>query len=340
MPRPLARGDPHDGLAAAVGIEVPRVRRLVHLPDGRGHGHDRDGRRARLPRRGALGARPSAGAEDAPGIRPILEGGERVAWGAKTIPEGGFVALPRQLWAPGMLIAGDGAGLVNVPALKGIHYAVESGRLAAEAAWRAIAPEGRGGWLPSYDESLRKSFVWRDLRKVRNMRQAFGSGFWRGSALAGLATVTRRQVPAWRPADRARRRAGDLRRPTGPSRTRPRTARSRSTSSRRCSCPGTAPATTSRITSASRRGFPRSWPSCGPGCARPRSTSRALRARRPGRAPGQPLELRPVRRDHREGRPPHPARRRLGPRVHDHLRPRRARATAWSALAAPARRIG
>jgi electron-transferring-flavoprotein dehydrogenase len=134
-----------------------------------------------------------------PRIRPILEGGERVAWGAKTIPEGGFVALPRQLWAPGMLIAGDGAGLVNVPALKGIHYAVESGRLAAEAAWRAIAPEGRGGWLPSYDEELRKSFVWRDLHKVRNMRQAFGSGFWRGSALAGLATVTGGRFP---PGDR------------------------------------------------------------------------------------------------------------------------------------------
>ena len=134
-----------------------------------------------------------------PRIRPILEGGERVAWGAKTIPEGGFVALPRQLWAPGMLIAGDGAGLVNVPALKGIHYAVESGRLAAEAAWRAIALEGRGGWLSSYDEELRKSFVWRDLQKVRNMRQAFGSGFWRGSALAGLATVTGGRFP---PGDR------------------------------------------------------------------------------------------------------------------------------------------
>ena len=60
-----------------------------------------------------------------------------MAWGAKTIPEGGFVALPQRFHAPGLLIAGDGAGLVNVPALKGIHYAVESGRLAAEAAWAA-----------------------------------------------------------------------------------------------------------------------------------------------------------------------------------------------------------
>ena len=69
-----------------------------------------------------------------PRVRGVLEGGERVAWGAKTIPEGGFVALPQALHAPGLLLCGDGAGLVNVPALKGIHYAVESGRLAAEAA--------------------------------------------------------------------------------------------------------------------------------------------------------------------------------------------------------------
>ena len=94
--------------------------------------------------------------------------------------------MPQKLWAPGLLIAGDGAGLVNVPALKGIHYAIESGRLAAEAAWRALAREGRSGWLPSYDEALRSSFVWRDLRKVRNMRRRSrtGSGAarpWRGS---------------------------------------------------------------------------------------------------------------------------------------------------------------
>ena len=127
-----------------------------------------------------------------PRIRPLLEGGERVAWGAKTIPEGGFVALPRRLHAPGLLVVGDGAGLVNVPALKGIHYAVESGRLAAEAAWSSLA----GGELAGFDEALRRSFVWRDLREVRNMRQAFGSGFWRGSALAGLATVSKGRLPA------------------------------------------------------------------------------------------------------------------------------------------------
>src|SRR5207253_7503068 len=91
-------------------------------------------------------------------VRRILEGGERIGWGAKTIPEGGFYSLPRQLHAPGLLIAGDGAGMVNVPALKGIHYAVEAGMLAAEAAFAAVQPgetPSRPGALASYDEAVR-----------------------------------------------------------------------------------------------------------------------------------------------------------------------------------------
>ena len=92
-------------------------------------------------------------------IRKILAGGERLEWGAKTIPEGGFLSLPRRLNAPGLLLVGDGAGFVNVPALKGIHYAIESGRLAAEAAWAALQrgeASGRLGALDSYDESIRE----------------------------------------------------------------------------------------------------------------------------------------------------------------------------------------
>ncbi|HZU20629.1 MAG TPA: electron-transfer flavoprotein:ubiquinone oxidoreductase [Gaiellaceae bacterium] len=131
-----------------------------------------------------------------PRVRRILDGGERVQWGAKTIPEGGFVALPKRFHAPGLLLCGDGVGLVNVPALKGIHYAVESGRLAAEAAWRTLA---RGASareaLASYDASLRESFVWSDLREVRNMRQAFGRGFYLGGALAGAMTATKGRFP-------------------------------------------------------------------------------------------------------------------------------------------------
>src|SRR4051812_21430304 len=73
-----------------------------------------------------------------PLLQELLLGGERVGWGAKTIPEGGYLSGPKRLHAPGLLICGDGAGLVNVPALKGIHYAVESGRLAAETAFAAL----------------------------------------------------------------------------------------------------------------------------------------------------------------------------------------------------------
>jgi electron-transferring-flavoprotein dehydrogenase len=131
-------------------------------------------------------------------VRRILEGGERIAWGAKTIPEGGFYSLPARLHAPGMVICGDGAGMVNVPALKGIHYAVESGILAAEAIFEALGPGesiGRHGALARYDEAVRASFVWRDLKRVRNMRQAFGKGFWLGAMRAGTMTLTRGAVP-------------------------------------------------------------------------------------------------------------------------------------------------
>ena len=133
-----------------------------------------------------------------PRIRKILDGGERVQWGAKTIPEGGFVALPKRFHAPGLLLTGDGVGLVNVPALKGIHYAIESGRLAAEAAWRSLerGASSRSA-LASYDESLRASFIWSDLREVRNMRQAFGRGFYLGGAMAGAMTATKGKFPPW-----------------------------------------------------------------------------------------------------------------------------------------------
>jgi len=131
-------------------------------------------------------------------VRRMLEGGERVGWGAKTIPEGGFVALPRRLHAPGLLFCGDGAGMVNVPALKGIHYAVESGRLAAEAAVDALRP-GRTPWTPGalgvYDDAVRQSFIWNDLKAVRNMRQAFGRGFYVGGMLATAMTASRGAFP-------------------------------------------------------------------------------------------------------------------------------------------------
>ncbi|MGH3035222.1 MAG: 4Fe-4S dicluster domain-containing protein [Gaiellaceae bacterium] len=125
-----------------------------------------------------------------PFVRRILQGGKRIAWGAKTIPEGGFLGLPDRLSFPGGMIVGDGAGFVNVPALKGIHYAMKSGMLAAETAFAAVQP-GRTAWAPGaldpYDEAVRASYIWTDLRRVRNMRPSFRYGFAAGALLAGAA---------------------------------------------------------------------------------------------------------------------------------------------------------
>jgi Dehydrogenases (flavoproteins) len=78
-----------------------------------------------------------------------------------------------------------------VPALKGIHYAIESGRLAAEAAWRSFAPGMSQREASRRTTIAASSFVWSDLREVRNMRQAFGRGFYMGGALASAMTVTK-----------------------------------------------------------------------------------------------------------------------------------------------------
>jgi electron-transferring-flavoprotein dehydrogenase len=142
-------------------------------------------------------------------IRKILDGGERVAWGAKTITEGGLSSVPARLNAPGLLLVGEGAGLVNVPRLKGIHYAIESGRLAAESVFGVLQGgevPGRRGALDSYDAAVRDTYVWKELAEVRNMRQAFDKGFFVGGALASAMTVTKGKLP---PGERATHRNAD-----------------------------------------------------------------------------------------------------------------------------------
>jgi electron-transferring-flavoprotein dehydrogenase len=127
-----------------------------------------------------------------PKIRTLLDGGERVAWGAKTIPSGGFHALPKRLHAPGLLLCGDGVGMVNIPRLKGVHYAIESGRLAAESAFASLLPGATpGASLQSYDDAVRDGFIWRDLEEVRDMRQVFGRGFFVGGAFASAMTMSK-----------------------------------------------------------------------------------------------------------------------------------------------------
>ena len=126
-----------------------------------------------------------------PKIRPLFEGGERLEWGAKTIPSGGFHALPKKLHAPGLLLCGDGPGMVNIPTLKGFHYAVESGRLAAETAFASITA---GAPLGSFDDAVRSSFIWKDLYEVRDMRSVFGRGFFLGGVFSSAMTVSKGRV--------------------------------------------------------------------------------------------------------------------------------------------------
>jgi electron-transferring-flavoprotein dehydrogenase len=146
-----------------------------------------------------------------PAIRPIIDGGELLEWGAKTIPEGGLYSLPERLHGDGVIVVGDAAGLVNVAALKGVHYAVQSGVFAARAAADAVRKDdASAAVLGRYDQMLRSSFVWEDLHGTRNMRLGFTRGRLAGAAIAGLAEVTRGRLPAGRigvhaDAERARR---------------------------------------------------------------------------------------------------------------------------------------
>ena len=127
----------------------------------------------------------------------MLEGGELVEWGAKTIPEGGYCSLPVRRHGNGLCIVGDAAGYVDVATLKGIHYAMYSGMLAARTICRALCRDDVSAEaLAPCTDSVDESFVVSDLRRNRNMRLAFKGGFWAGSAKAGMATVTGGRLPA------------------------------------------------------------------------------------------------------------------------------------------------
>jgi electron-transferring-flavoprotein dehydrogenase len=126
-----------------------------------------------------------------PLFRPYLEGGKMLEWGAKTIPEGGFYALPERWHGDGLLIAGDTAGLVEVASLKGIHYAMQSGMFAARAIFAALkAGDAGSSALAAYDGMIRGSYIHRDLRRRRNMRLTFKDGFYIGGAKAALMSLT------------------------------------------------------------------------------------------------------------------------------------------------------
>jgi electron-transferring-flavoprotein dehydrogenase len=126
-------------------------------------------------------------------FRRYLENGEMVEWGAKTIPEGGYYALPARLSGDGILVCGDAAGLVEVASLKGIHYAIQSGIYAARAIFDALKRDDVGAVsLSSYDRAVRQSYLVKELHERRNMRLAFhNGGFYGGGAKAALMTLSR-----------------------------------------------------------------------------------------------------------------------------------------------------
>ena len=134
-----------------------------------------------------------------PLFRPYLEGGQLLEWGAKTIPEGGYHSLMERRSGAGVMILGDAAGLVDVPSLKGIHYAMQSGIYAARTAYSAIkAGNVSHDSLAAYDRLVNDSYIARDLYRTRNMRLAFKNGLYAGGIKAGLMTLTRGRFPGRR----------------------------------------------------------------------------------------------------------------------------------------------
>jgi electron-transferring-flavoprotein dehydrogenase len=126
-----------------------------------------------------------------PLFRPYLEGGELVEWGAKTIPEGGYHALPERRSGDGVLLVGDAVGYVDVPSLKGIHYAMQSGIYAARAAFAGLkAGDLSAARLAAYDRLVDESYIVADMYRTRNMRLAFKDGLYVGGFKAGLMTIS------------------------------------------------------------------------------------------------------------------------------------------------------
>jgi electron-transferring-flavoprotein dehydrogenase len=130
-------------------------------------------------------------------VRPLLEGGHMVEWGAKTIPEGGYYALRRRRSGDGLVIIGDAAGYVEVASLKGIHYAMLSGMYAARAIFDGLqSGDTSAVSLAAYDRAVDASYITSDLRKRRNMRLAFqGSNLYVGGIKAVMMTLTKGAFP-------------------------------------------------------------------------------------------------------------------------------------------------
>jgi len=128
-------------------------------------------------------------------INQLLEGGEVVAYGARTLPEGGYYSIPG-LVADGAIIIGDAAGLTSVKKLKGLHYAIKSGMIAAEAIFQAIQEQDFSKRkLQTYEHLLEKSFVMKDIHTARNYRQVFAKAGRAGLYLGAPLSMVQQWIP-------------------------------------------------------------------------------------------------------------------------------------------------
>ncbi|HXX18597.1 MAG TPA: electron transfer flavoprotein-ubiquinone oxidoreductase [Candidatus Acidoferrum sp.] len=125
-----------------------------------------------------------------PFVKKILEGGKLVRYGAKTVPYGGWYSMPRNEFDGGLII-GDSASLLNSQRLKGVHTAIKSGMLAAEAIYEALcAGDTSAAKLSAYRAKLEQSWLKDELWAVRNFHQGFQGGLWKGVVHAGFQFFT------------------------------------------------------------------------------------------------------------------------------------------------------
>jgi len=134
-----------------------------------------------------------------PLYKKVIEGGKCLAYGARALNEGGYQSIPRCAFPGGALI-GDTAGFLNVPKVKGTHTSMKSGMLAAEAAYPALADADASSiFLYGYEDALRESWIWKELKQVRNMRPSFHTplGVYGGIMYSGLEAFVLRGLEPW-----------------------------------------------------------------------------------------------------------------------------------------------
>ncbi len=131
-----------------------------------------------------------------PAVKPILEGGKRISYGARAINEGGWQSIPK-LTLPGAVLVGCSAGFVNVPKIKGTHNAMKSGMVAAEAIAKQLASDNPLAEVVEYEANLKNSWVYEELYLARNIRPSFHLGMWAGLLYSAIDTFIFKGLAPW-----------------------------------------------------------------------------------------------------------------------------------------------